>query len=47
MKELTAQELKACPAPGHYRWKYGEGIYYHCGLATVYRKRGAWFCDTL
>jgi hypothetical protein len=47
MEELSAQELKAHPVPGHYRWKYGEGVTYHCGLACVYRKGETWLCDTL
>jgi hypothetical protein len=49
MKELLAQELKAHPAKGYYRWKAGKDTTYHCGLAHVFYDNEVkrWMCDSL
>ncbi|MCK4782766.1 MAG: hypothetical protein KAV87_03370 [Desulfobacteraceae bacterium] len=48
-KTITAQELKANPVKGYYRWKSGKDTTYHCGLAHVFYddKVERWMCDSL
>ena len=49
MKTISAQELKAHPVPGYYRWKYGKDTCYHCGLARIFYddEIERWMCDSL